>query len=183
MMIFHAFNPLVRPDDQVETWKALKYLTFYFPEIRIFNVPCFDDHDYEFQLSRVWGKHDDILIVEQDIVPTFQSVNDMMINKYFLAAQRYYLTRKSLPDMKEEKVCAHRKLPSLEFVNDDDAYADIVSLGMTYFSIEVQKEIDLPLGNRAITDDWRNLDVRLSKACSDAGYRFVLLEPYVKHNH
>lgn len=174
-IIFHPYS-LTRPQEQLETWKALDCLNRMYP---VYHHLCNKPDDYDKGLACRWNKGYGLVIVEQDIVPTPDMIMNLVHSQALMAAQAYYLYT-----LENEPVIAHRcyiDSMATRWIEPEETQAHLIGLGLTYFSKEAQSLVDLTTlsHNRR----WDNLDIRLSQAFYAQGLTFNIHYPVVTHNH
>ena len=174
-IIFHPYS-LTRPQEQVETWKALDCLNRIYP---VYHHLCAKPDDYDKGLARRWNTGYDLIIAEQDIVPTPDMIMSLTHSQALVAAQAYYLYT-----LEEYPVIVHRCYTdnmATRWLDYGETQAHLIGLGLAYFSKEAQSLVDLTTlsHNRR----WDNLDVRLSQAFYAHGMNFQIQYPVVTHNH
>ena len=174
-MILHTYSQ-ERAMQQRETWKALDSMR---KTRMIFDRECIGIDGYDSVLSTFWGIGVDLIVVEQDIVPRIGMIKELENCGEPIAAQAYYLcTIERLP------VIAHRKYTetmSTEWIEEGETKADLIGLGLSYFSKEAQRMVDI----KSLSNNrrWDNLDLRLSQAFYNLGISFDIHYPLVVHNH
>lgn len=174
-IIFHPYS-LTRPQEQLETWKVLDCLNRMYP---VYHHLCAKPDDYDKGLASRWNKGYDLIIIEQDIVPTLDMIRNLVHFQALIAAQAYYLYT-----IENEPVIAHRCYTdnmATRWIEPEETQAHLIGLGLAYFSKKSQSLVDLTTlsPNRR----WDNLDVRLSQAFYAQGLTFNIHYPVVTHNH
>lgn len=73
-IIFHPYNPLARPRDQIETWEFIR-------DQRIIarDTPCQTPYSYYLLLIGYLSCAESTIIIEQDIVPTREQYDELLI--------------------------------------------------------------------------------------------------------
>lgn len=182
------------------TQAALTQLSAAWPVRR---VPVGEDARYESVIRDVWG-HEDVIIVEHDVVPTAAMIAALAACAWPWCAQAYTLHpnpshaalipqldaigplwRSTGPGRRllalQAPVWPHRNGPDDDpnFCGHGDRWADRVGLGLTKFTAAACRAIppDWPSGS------WRDLDTRLSHWLASAGVRWHLHEPEAAHHH
>lgn len=86
MILLHPYVPGHRPADQCPTWEALSQLDMLgIDEVR--HVPCTGPSNYAWALRDLVDAGEDVIVVEQDIVPTQEQWTDLRwCRKSFCAA-------------------------------------------------------------------------------------------------
>jgi hypothetical protein len=152
VVVLHSFSRF-RFNEQLETWQALEEIRNSFPVVDAFLV---DEQDYDKALEGVWGKGD-LIVVEQDIVPTVE-----MIAGLFGCDKPWCIYEYEIRYMDDK----------------NPPFYPQTGLGLTKFSCEAQ-QISAP--ERWGKGPWFNLDGRVTGALIQAGYR-PHVHGKVKHN-
>jgi len=155
MIILHTFSRM-RLREQQETWKALSKIR---AQNRVIDIHVDGESGYDDALRRVWGK-EDLIIVEQDIIPSVSMIRAL---------------ESCVCDW-----CAYRYL--IHYLNTHDpAYWVTHGLGLTKFSLALQRKFPLELWYHLGEWQWQNLDCRITGLMVQSG-----LAPHVhgvvKHN-
>ena len=179
MNILHAYNPDVRPEDQVETQEFISGLMNH----TIYSFRVGKDDRYEQAFRYMWEKHEPFIIIEQDIVPTQQDIDNLASCPHPLCASNYklYPASTGLPD----PVLAHRIavynnvqktiLLQTRWVNYTDQFCDLFGFGLTKITPDTDK---YPIK----FDRWNDLDSRISKYFWHKLKR-CHIHNEVRHNH
>lgn len=210
MLIVHPFTVEDKYDTQAATWHFFRE---HSAEIErkgwsVLHLLCDDDQDremsrYEEGLKAVWGK-DDLLIIEQDIVPSMPGISRMAACKQPLCTNDYGFQGETLcsPAMVHYKghpvwTClAHPHGPSTvlsmhrRWIDKDagtsmqlrigkERWADLAGLGYTRISQRAARDA----GTGWIAGGWGTLDSRISDYLSQLHYRWHVHQPPAKHNH
>jgi hypothetical protein len=76
-VLLHVYHPDKRPEDQTGTWRALA--TINWPVcMTIEHYETVTDYSYADALMSVWEYPGDVLVLEQDIVPTWDHVDELL---------------------------------------------------------------------------------------------------------
>jgi hypothetical protein len=155
MIVLHTFSRM-RLREQRETWKALCKIRQQYPVV---DVDVSGETDYDDAVRKVWRK-DDLIIVEQDIVPSCSQIHVLESCVCDWCVFRY----------------------QVRYMDDHDpAYWVTHGLGFTRFSFGLQKRFPADLWFHIKNWSWRNLDSRITELMVQSG-----LAPHVhgdvKHN-
>jgi hypothetical protein len=155
MIILHPFS-IFRQKEQAETLDALRKIQGSF---RVVNVLCSEKADYDDSLLRFWGT-DDLIIVEQDIVPSIEQVQTLADCPESWCGFWYWMRY------------AADKCPPYQVLN---------AFGLAKLSLETQKLA--PSESWYKRDDWAyyNLDSRVASVLIQKGLVFHV-HGEVKHN-
>jgi hypothetical protein len=155
MIVLHPFSRF-RQSEQIETWKALEEIREHF---RVIDVFVKDKEDYDDALLHLWGV-DDLIIVEQDNVPSLELIRELTQcpNPW---CSCWYWTR-----YMDDKLAA--------FKGEN-------GFGFTKLSLEAQRLA--PAASWYKRDDWAyyNLDSRVTSVLVQKGLA-VHVHGEVKHN-
>lgn len=183
MLMLRPYVPQLRPNDTEPSLMAvIKWNNSSYTR-HIENVKMQHPDNYEAMLRHVWGQ-DDLIIIEHDIVPTFDDLQGLIHCACPVCVGAYYL----YPPVSGTKqpVVAHRKVmpdSSHAWLEYGEEWADIVSMGLIKISREAQRMCSF---NDLIWGSWDNLDIRLSKLLRDSLHRelpFHVHWPIVEHRH
>lgn len=187
MKLIRPYTPGVRDVEQIISHNACHVLgNFGFP---VENHRVTDKmRGYEELIAKVWGK-DDLVIIEHDIVPVLSDVTALLRCPHPVCVSAHYLYPVSagVP----HPVLAHRKWVGerIEWIEHEEEWADIVSLGLIKITKDVQEKCDItPLEQGR----WHSIDIRLSdilrEALAPSGIGttprpFHVHYPIVEHRH
>lgn len=156
--LLHAYTPGNRIADQAET---TSFLAHHAADIEVLGIDvqhatCVLSADYEYALRKAWGCGRDLIVLEQDLVPTMEQLADIASCDQALCAYAYqiYPVSTALP----EPVYVHRQ--GTQWIRQGADWADLVGLGLTRFSGTAQAA--LPLSEWGEVGGWVGLDTRLS---------------------
>jgi len=187
MLILHPYS-LTRWEEQQETWDALRKIESANLGIIVKDVRCDGPQDYDKALKRVWGNHN-LVICEQDIVPTLEMIQRLASCNEYVCAQAY-----RLPLAEYAYPIAHRDYDESGtpcYIGSSKGWADIIGLGLAHFDLMFQI-LNPDILDNLPPGDWQNLDIRLSKLISEKVTvnkwsrglgPFHIHYPEVKHNH
>ncbi len=167
-----------RVEDQVETKAFLESISNN-SNYNIYQYNTLEEYDYYNIVKTFWNRKKPFFILEQDIVPTLDILDEMRLCKEPFCAARYYIYPKSTA--LKEKVYAHRIITEYKNETDfkskwvtDEDYADLYGLGLVKLT---------PFSNFFETpNSYRNLDFRISHHTYTHGFK-AHLHGEVKHNH
>jgi hypothetical protein len=155
MITLHTFSRM-RLREQRETWKALCKIR---RQYSVVDVSVSGVTDYDSAVREFWGR-DDLIIIEQDIVPSCSQIRALENCVCDWCAYRYRIRYMD---------------------NHDPAYWVTHGLGFTKFNLELQKNYPAELWFHRGNWSWRNLDSRITGLMVQSG-----LAPHihgdVKHN-
>jgi hypothetical protein len=89
--LLHLYCPGLRPADQTPTWEALVALRRGYG-FDVVDCPGPDPLDNAKALQRHWGDSGDLLTLEQDIVPTWDHISDLLVCQYPVCAYDFRLS-------------------------------------------------------------------------------------------
>jgi hypothetical protein len=166
MLILHGYALLGQEqaksgrteEQQAETWEALRAIRQKFSVV---DKALEGPEGYDDFLLEYWGK-DDLIIVEQDIVPSLAQVESMIHCSEPWCAYRYQFHYIELPNK-----------PKLQ------PYYLATGFGFTKIALNVQTVI--PSSSWYKKGDWRDLDSRVVDRIIKAGFS-QHLHGEVKHN-
>ena len=183
-LILHPFSD-TRPAEQIETLAIIKKLSKRYP---IKSQLCNPTDDYWKFLLKNWNK-DDLIIIEQDIVPTVdmieeleECIEELCCFPYRLRDGRWSVWNNNIPvDQRDNTANAEYYV---EPYDDLPEYAPASAFGCTKIVRSIQKQIPLqlyPVEKYA----WWYLDSWISERVAHqlSNKRFHLHKPPVKHNH
>ncbi len=194
----HAVDPAYAPR-QADTRKFLGRLRETHEDWSFVDLPCGPDRvphgDYERGLGRVWGQ-DDLLIIEQDLVPLERVVEQMSVCKEPICCNIYVLHKclMAIQHGSQYMHCIGHAIPMWAYrlrvpLPDGsffwkwgagkDKWAHRFCLGVTRFSRGYQENhpmSQLPEG------DWADLDTRISFGAVKSGMLAHLHRPPATHN-
>ena len=138
------------------------------------------DTDYEHAVKFMWERGEPFIIVEQDIVPTVEIINEMWRcgNTFCAAKYKIFPVSTSLPDA----VYAHRQVVlekpgailRTAWIKKDDNVCDLYGFGCTKITPSGAYPLEIA--------SWRDIDSRMS-AFTHARGIICHLHSEVKHNH
>lgn len=176
MDILYAYNPNIRPTDQMETKTALKKIQKHTIHYSIAN----DDKSFEKNIQYMWEEGKPFIICEQDIVPEQEDLDSLANCQYDLCASKYRLY--PISTGLAEEVFAHRIavegssgiLYKARWIEDEDQFCDLYGFGLT--KITPHGKYPIPI------EKWRDIDSRISKYTWKQGKK-CHIHKEVKHNH
>jgi len=77
MLLLHVYHPAKRPNDQEETWRACELLQRGV-SITTVHCPTIGRDGYWKALEMAWDIPDVLVVLEQDIVPTWEQVREVV---------------------------------------------------------------------------------------------------------
>jgi len=168
--ILYPYNFNVRNIDQYQTRNFVSSIKKYF---NIAYYPCKLDTDYDKGFNYMLSLNETFLIIEQDIVPTYEQLIEMIECKEPICVANYklYPTSTAL----KTPVLAHRN--NMKFISPSDTTAELYGLGLVKFSKSV-----LPLLKDHESGTWNTLDTRISQLTNSKGYK-AHIHSEVPHNH
>lgn len=191
MKILHVYSD-ARKSDQKETWTAFKSIEQTFP---VEHVHALKNSDYPNAIKENWGKGEDLIIVEQDIVPTPKHIKDLMSCKCRLCSFPY-LVKADQPNSYSIFDFASHSKPDNWMTFDGARYIDRVGVkehpdycglsgfGLTKIGARAQELLNFPklykLNRWDIIDSW--LSLRYYEKIK-RNRIFHVHYPPVKHNH
>lgn len=169
-LILHTYTSQ-RIDEQEETKQIITRLSKDYP---IVSKLCNDTDDYWKILLKHWGK-DELIIIEQDIVPSFKMVqelewciDELCCFPYLLRDRRWSIFEK------KDNIQTHYTEPLPK-------YAEYSSLGFTKISRRIQ--LSIPLQLYPVDEyKWWYLDSWISEFVGQLNMKFHVHQPSVKHN-
>lgn len=198
MRILHPYTPNYRMDAQQHTFQALDVISSDFDSLPVSKLTinhCKTPNKidaYEQVIIQNWGL-DDLIICEQDIVPTTQDIKSLIECSCSVCVAAHYLYPCSIGG--NHPVIAHRKWngQKIEWLTEGERFADIVALGLIKIDKEVQQATNINLLQRGL---WDSIDIRLSDLLRQAMARmadvrnpnqlytpFHVHYPIVEHRH
>jgi hypothetical protein len=145
-------------EQQAETWEALKAIR---QKYHVVDRALEGSDGYDNFLLEYWGR-DDLIIVEQDVVPTLEQVNSLVECSEPWCAYKYQFHYIILPNK-----------PKLQ------PYYIATGFGFTKIALKIQALIPSSLWYRK--GDWRDLDSRVVDQIIRAGFT-QHFHGEVKHN-
>lgn len=124
--------------EQLETWQAFEQIR---KEFDVKDLFVNEKGDYDDALRRVWAINDDLLIVEQDIVPTLELVRDVVACKEPWCTCKYKVSYKD---------------------NVLQPYYLNYGFGFMKYSAKLRRELPVDTWFQVGEWDWFNLDSRIN---------------------
>lgn len=176
MKILHPYNPNVRPQDQTETWEILDHIAGYCIE----HVNTVEPTAYEEAIRYNWNLGKPFIIVEHDIVPTQQIIDEIASCEEEICVANYYLYECNTHI--KEPISSHRivtkghygKIEALKNITNEE-YADLYGFGLAKIT-PFDRYPWMP------TKSWFNVDTRLSQYTFSRAKR-AHIHSTVEHNH
>lgn len=159
--IFHPFNPLIRPECQLETWRAIKTFKLLYPNrVCLIDIACYSDYDYsKYLMASFSSSVTDLIIIEQDIAPTYPQFLQMINCRVEFTISDY-------------RIGSDNKRWS-EIIDKRDAH---YPLGFAMIRRSLYKDIKLGVC------DWKNVAYEVSQAIDKLGVK-PCIHSEVIHNH
>jgi hypothetical protein len=171
-LIIHPFCPHVRFENQKETWSAVLELQKKFPVLNV-AVAAFHSESilpsYAKILRDFWSEPYDIILLEQDIVPTFEAL------KSLVNCEELLCSFDSMYDYEAD--ASHPGIVNI--VPSHSEFCDLGSFGFCKLSKEFRSLISF----RPKDSESDILDTRLSEEIRKYGVKFHAHRPRLKHNH
>ncbi len=178
MIILHAYSDK-RPDNQTETIQALKEIEQHY---KVVHIKMRESNSYDYALYFMLSLNEDFMIIEQDIVPTLQIIQEIEKCPELICVARYNLYPVST--LLQTPVYAHRIVigdDKYRWVDDNDKYADLYGFGLVRFRKEVIPLLKEYFDKNGFKE-WINLDTRISLWTYQHNLK-AHLHGFVKHNH
>lgn len=142
--------------------------------------PVGPDDRYEAQLKRLWGR-DDVIVLEQDIVPSWGHLQGLAACPYPLCTVAYALNQPMADGAFHGELVQrnYRADGSRYWVPYGTEYVDLTGLGF------VRIRRDWQLAHPPAWQDgvWSDLDARISWWTYQQGARWHMHYPLVRHHH
>ena len=195
MILARFFTPDVRPSDQQKALDGMATLMGDSRYHRVVSATGFlatkGGYGYRDALCNVWGvdlghQNQDLVILEQDLVPSCEQLEAFEACPYEVCVQAYriYPCSTRLPN----PVYAHRvkdssREPPFRWIEDGEEWADRWGLGLARISENVCR--DFPLDRFYGDSRWHhtNCDTLLSQYLNEYGIRAHVHWPEVPHFH
>ena len=181
MIMLYAFSALEQYHARRK--RALDFLDLAFYSIDLCVVQCDNKTDYADAIKSLWNTGD-LLLMEQDIVPTLQHLSfaQRLFYDHDLFAFPYYLHPASTG--LEQPVLSHRVVDDSRrgwrWGTLDDEYADFAGFGFTGISLSIQSKIPPSWFDGR---SWQELDTEFSYEMQDRGLRWYIPCSIVEHDH
>lgn len=189
--ILHVYSN-ARKKDQRETLRAFKMIDSVY---QVEHIHAVKKGDYARAIKRFWGKGHDLIIVEQDIVPTPKQIHELLSCKARLCCFPY-LIKADIPGYYSIFNFARyprsdnwltfdgaKHIGSIQIEKRPD-YCGLSGFGLTKIGSKAQEMLDFPtlynLGRWDIIDSWMSL--RYYELIG-RNRVFHVHYPLVKHNH
>lgn len=181
MILLYTFSALEQY--QARRKRALEFLDLAVYSVSLRAVQCDNDTDYSDAIKSLW-RSDDLLLMEQDIVPTLQQLSfaERLFKEHYLFAFPYYLypasTRLELPVLSHRVVDDSRR--GWRWGTLDDEYADFVGFGFSGISLAIQDSFPASWFDGKT---WQTMDTEFSYEMQDRGLKWYIPRSIVEHDH
>jgi hypothetical protein len=174
MNIYHVYcgrKEKQDPKSAIRDAPTWDFVNRYKDRYNIINVDMNGDNDYDFAFQYMLNANEDFAVLEQDIVPTPQIIDEIEACPEKICIANYEL---HLADPKPV-FCpriVNRWIPEAEMAVDarwitkDEKWCDLYGLGFTRFRKEV-----IPVLRKVKIGNWSNLDTRISNVTYKAGIK------------
>ncbi len=155
-VLLHVYKPGDREDEQARTKAFLlenaQALDFV---VEVIHEATVDDYDYENIVAQAWTGERDLIILEQDLVPTMKMIESLATCSHFACAQAYKINYGPHRDF------VHRtdRDTTSRLIREGDEWAHIAGLGLTRFSAQLQREVPAKSWPHS---RWNMLDAQIS---------------------
>jgi hypothetical protein len=158
MLVLHPYSS-ARQEDQLETWEFLNLIRGRFTVI---DAECVGIYGYNTFLSTFWGQ-EDLIIVEQDIVPTLLDLDEI------IACPEPYCVFPYAAHWKPVTTLIEWRRGTVK--------------GLGFVKIEKEAQALAPVKEWEFRTSWRHLDEKIFNAFRRRGWSYHIHERAVKHNH
>ena len=182
MKLLHTYSNK-RIDEQEETWEFLSKLNKNkWSIVHLYTIA----YDYYKSLVYYIKHFQPFIVIEQDIVPSIQLLEEIANCSEQLCAAPYILYPQSTLLQNEVYSCRNvisqdpvtKEITSLKWVTPKDKTADYYPLGLTKFNLK-----DTSIISNSITVPWNRCDHILSQQTFSSGLKAHLHWREIKHNH
>lgn len=176
MIILHPFNPLVRPEDQLDTWAVLEEIKRTM-EIETIQAPCYEPNDYGIALDQwlqasVLAKAR-LIVIEHDIVPTLSQMSEIINCRHPWCVFDYKIPTDTGPQRWTDVLAWSHKSGDGHF-----------PLGFSKFDLNSYYYINRLYKFEALgSTSWENVAYILSGIMHELGYDAHIHTDPVVHNH
>lgn len=180
MRILHVYSNN-RIENQTKTWEAVKELQDIGYKIEDIMLP--ENLSYEELLFSLWTK-EDIILIEQDIVPTKERLDELLNCKEILCYHFYKLRGKPLnePERYLQVVNYEKGVIELQKVSDLMMHKGFGFTKITKEAQQLSSPNDWYHTKYQEIEGWYNLDTRIRLSFEKKGVNYHK-HNYVEHNH
>ena len=188
MILYYPFAESLADHPRLAASQTLVAMIEERPNWTVIRQACGVDTRYEDGLKALWG-HDDLIILEQDVVPTVGMLDTLAQGHYILCAQAYPLWRQQYQPAPHGPLdyvarCAHRYTSppagqTHRSIVPGEEWADYAGFGCLFIAQRFQ-QLHAPTW---APGTWDTLDTRFSKWIHALDLPFHIHWPMADHHH